>query len=235
MLALAGSLTTARAGVPSSPPVFTNPTNITNAYFPFQPGGSKVFTGFDNKKRIVFVDNYLNETRSFILNGKTVECRVMRELAFESGDLHEIADNYFAQADDGTVYYFGEVVDNYEEGVIVDNNGSWLVGGPTLPTDPVDSAPAAVPAVFMPGNPELGDIFKPEDLFPIVDETGEIVQVGRTVSALSGIYRDTIVVKENTRLSTAVERKTYAPGIGVIQVRGKTELLQLAASTLVQD
>lgn len=30
---------------------------------------------------------------------------------------------------------------------------------------------------FMPANPELGDVFKPEDLFPIVDETGTIVGV----------------------------------------------------------
>lgn len=233
VLGLVGIVHSSPAGTPTTPPVFSTPLHITNAYFPFQPGGAKVFTGTDGRKRVIAVDVYLEETRDFALHGATVTCRIMREYAYERGDLIEIADNYFAQSDDGTVYYFGEVVDNYEGGVVANHNGSWLVGGPQA-GDPLDTAVATVPAVFMPGTPALGDIFKPEDLFPLVDETAEIVAVGKTVQVPAARFTEVIILKETTQLSPAVERKWYAPGVGVIMVKGKTEVLKLAASTLVQ-
>ncbi len=72
-------------------------------------GCLKVFQGADGRAKTVGVHIYLAETRSFDWNGAAVQCRVLREVAFEDGQLLEISDNYFAQADDGTVYYFGEV------------------------------------------------------------------------------------------------------------------------------
>ena len=144
-----------RAEAPSGPPKFGNPLNIDNAFFPFQPGGLKVFTGSDHGTKTRAIDYYLTATRTFRLNGKKVDCRILVEEAYEDAELVERSFNYFAQADDGTVYYFGEVVDNYENGVIVNHDGSWLVGGATLPTDPPGTGNAPQPAVFMPANPEL--------------------------------------------------------------------------------
>jgi len=43
--------------------------------------------------------------------------------------LIEVSQNFFAQADDGTVYYFGELVDTYGGGSVVSHEGSWLLGG----------------------------------------------------------------------------------------------------------
>jgi hypothetical protein len=159
------------AEVPSGPPTFSNPLNIDNAFFPFQPGGLKVFAGSDHGTKTAAIDVYLTATRTFRLNGKNVACHILVEEAYEDGELVERSFNYFAQADDGTVYYFGEVVNIYENGVIVSHEGSWLVGGATLPSDPPGIGNAPKPGLFMPANPELGDMFKPEDLFPIVDET----------------------------------------------------------------
>ena len=153
----------AGAVVPSGTPTFNNPLNITNSYHPFQPGGVKVFQGSDGRAKLTAL--HIISPRLLVhWNGTTVACRVLREIAFENGQLVERSDNYFAQADDGTVYYFGEVVDNYEDGVVVENDGSWVVGGPTLPSDPPTTANDNNPTVFMPANPEVGDVFKPEDL-----------------------------------------------------------------------
>lgn len=223
-----------RASEPTIPPVFSNPLSITNEFHPFQPGGLKIFTGMDDGKRATAVDQYLTETREFSWNQTKVECRILREFAFEAGELIEVSDNYFAQADDGTVFYFGEVVDNYEDGVIVDHGGSWLVGGATLPTDPINAGNAIDPTVFMPANPELGDTFKPEDLFPIVDETGKVIAANEKVRVPADRYEGAIIVKESSQLSPATERKWYAPGVGVVKVKGKNEILRLEASTLVQ-
>lgn len=226
---LGGSM---RADVPTQRPSFSNPLNITNRFMPFQPGGTKVFQGESKGAKEVVVDLYFNETRTFRFNGADVATRILREIAFDDGKLVEIADNYFAQADDGTVYYFGEVVDNYEDGRIANHDGSWLVGGPTRPTDPPDTGVESDPTVFMPANPEVGDVFKPEDLFPIVDETAEVQKVDVSVNVPAGKYKDAIKIKESTALSSATENKWYAPGVGVVKASGKGSILELISSTL---
>lgn len=195
LLALAAALLVrpAWAEVPTGPPTFSDPLTIDNAFFPFEPNGLKVFTGSDHGTKIGAIDYYLTQTRTFKVNGNNVPCRILVEEAYESDELVERSFNYFAQADDGTVYYFGEVVDNYVDGVIDNHDGSWLVGGPTQP-DPPETGNAPEPAVFMPANPELGDVFKPEDLFPIVDETARIVGVDLDVIVLGVKYDGAIKV-----------------------------------------
>jgi len=232
-LTLALGAGAAWASVPVGTPTFTNPLNITNTFMPFQSGGVKVFQGANQGAKTVVVDLYLTETRSFDWNSTTVECRILREVAFEDGELVEIADNYFAQADDGTMYYFGEVVENYEGGVVVDNDGSWLVGGPTLPSDPAGAGNALNPAVFMPANPEVGDVFKPEDLFPLVDETAEVVGVDVKVKVPAGRYEGAIKIEETSQLEPGTTTKWYAPGVGVVMEKAKREHLKLISSTLV--
>jgi hypothetical protein len=221
------------ATVPVGTPTFSNPLTINNTYHPFQVGGVKVFQGADGRAKTVGVHIYLPDIRSFNWNGTTVQCRVLREIAFEDGQLLEISDNYFAQADDGTVYYFGEVVDNYDSGVVVNNDGSWLVGGPTLPGDPATSGNAPNPTVFMPANPEVGDVFKPEDLFPLVDETAEVQRVSVNVKVPAGRFADTIKIQETSALEPGATNKWYAPGVGVVMERAKREHLNLISSTLV--
>lgn len=230
---LATNTRPAGAIVPGGVPTFSNPLDITNTYHPFQPGGAKVFQGAEGRDKLVGLHLYLTETRSFDWNGTTVECRVLREIAFENGELVEVSDNYFAQADDGTVYYFGEVVDNYEDGVVANNDGSWLVGGPTLPSDPPTTANDDNPTVFMPANPEVGDVFKPEDLIPIVDETAQVVRVGVKVKVPAGTYEDTIAIEETSSLEPGTTTKWYAPGVGVVKEKAKRERFDLISSTLV--
>jgi hypothetical protein len=222
----------AQAGVLTGLPKFSNPSAIDNPFFPFQPGGMKTFAGSDHGTKTAAVDLYLTETREFLWNGSIVKCRVLREIAFEDGELVESSDNYFAQADDGTVYYFGEVVDNYVDGVIDNHGGSWLVGGPTLPSDPAESGAAPNPAVFMPADPQVGDVFKPEDLFPIVDETAKVVATDVDVIVPGGKYDGAITIQESSRLAPGTELKWYAPGVGVVKVRTRGETLRLESSTL---
>ena len=44
--------------------------------------------------------------------GEAVEAAIVQDRGYHNGKLHEIALDYYAQADDGTVYYLGEDV-NY--------------------------------------------------------------------------------------------------------------------------
>jgi len=216
-----------QADVPNGPPDFTDPLTIDNPYHPFVVGRTKLFEIQQGHTDEEVVDNYLPDVRTFAWDGMMVSCHTLEEIAIEEGEIVEISHNYFAQADDGTVYYFGEVVDNYVDGVIDNHDGSWLVGGPTLGSDPVDTVPADDPTVFMPWNPEVGDIFKPEDTFPFVDESDEVIKVGKNVSLPGGHFVDCIQIMESSLISEGTETKWYAPGIGVVKEKEAGQILVL--------
>jgi len=235
-LVLALPLNQVQATVPSRPPDFElNPRTFTNRYQPFQEGAIKVYAGTTGSAQAIVVDDYLTQRRAFqvkgVNDGKPVHCSILREVSFEDGQLVESTLNYFAQADDDTVYYFGEIVDIYQNGVITSHEGSWLVGGPA-DSDPSTTATATRPFVFMPAKPEKGDVFKPEDLLPVVDETAQVVGTHLTRGVPAGQYRDVIQLFESSQLDTATENKWYAPGVGVISVVAQDEKLDLIASTL---
>lgn len=223
------------AAVPSGPPVFSNPTVIDNAYYPFVVGALRVYVGKSDGARTSAVYLCTNETRDFPYNNGTVTTRVLREINYQRGKLVEYTDNFFAQADDGTVYYFGETVYNYDAfGVLENNDGSWLVGGPTLPSDPASTATTNTPAVYMPANPELDDVFKPENIPTFVDETDTVLKVGVRVTVTAGRFTDCLHIQETSLLKTGRELKWWAKGIGVVKTKGKGEYSNLIATSFRQ-
>jgi len=230
-LALGGHLSpVARASVPAGPPVFSNPTSFSNAFFPFEAGAFRVFTGKSDGAPIVVIDVFTSDTRDFSWGGGTVTCRVLQETEFEDGELVEISLNYFAQANDGSVYYFGEVVDDYEDGVVVDHDGSWLVGGPTG-GDPPETDSVDDPALFMPANPEVGDEWMPEDVPDGPQELDRLTRTDVRVKCPTGRYEGCIEVLETDVADGATEKKWYAPGVGVCKGKAQGENFKLVATT----
>ncbi len=222
----------AEASVPAGDPVFSAPTDFGNPFFPFAPEGVRVFTGKSEGAKTLVIDSFLPGTRTFAWNGGEVECVVLREMEFEDGALTEISINYFAESDDGTVWYFGEVVDNYEGGAVADHDGSWLVGGP-VGDDPEETDAVDDPALFLPGNPEVGDEFMPEDVPDGPQERDVIARVDRKVRTLAGTFEGCIEVLETDVADGATETKWYAPGVGVLKGKAKGEKFDLAASTFL--
>ncbi len=222
----------ALASVPTEPPTFTNPLVITNRYHPFQPCGFKRYLGTTEGKRLDVTEVYLVETRTFQLKGVDVSTRILMEIQLEDLHLAEITRSFFAQADDGSVYCFGELVDIYEDDVMVSHEGSWLVGGATIPSDPPATAVATNPTVFMPANPEMGDVFAQEDLYPEVEETDTVRAVRRTIRVPAGSFEDVLGIVETSRLEPGCERLAYAPGVGVVLALKGEDRLALVSSTL---
>lgn len=126
-------------------PSFTNPTDITNPLFP--------------SSRLTQVLQLGEE------EGKPSRVEATRI----STDGWSIALDYFAQADDGSVWYFGEAVSNYKDGVIADHEGTWIAGkdGP--------------PGMIMPADPRPGGIYRPENIPGLVFEEDTVKSVGATV------------------------------------------------------
>lgn len=224
LLAAGGSLELARAEVPTGPPGFSDPLDIDNEYSPFVPFRIKLHELVKGKGSKYAIDVFRDETRTIGFNGEDVECAILEEWAIEEGEIVEISRNYFAQADDGTVYYFGEVVDIYEGGELTGHGGSWLVGGPTG-SDPEETATASEPAVFMPADPEIGDEWKSEDLPDAgIEEFNTASAFHKKVRVPAGKFHDVLQVKGET---PAVENKWYAPGVGFIQSKENGETVAM--------
>jgi hypothetical protein len=200
----------AAAGVPT----FSDPLAVTNPLHPLPPLGSamvKSLAGDDGTSEVVILSP---RTRTFEAFGQTIAAREVFELEFLFDWLIEGSANYFAQADDGTVYYFGEVVRVFEP-ALAGAEPSWLVGGPTLPSDPPETVAAREPAVFMPPRPAVGMTWNPEDLPPDIVETAVVLATDATFDAGAESLTGCLML----HLSSDGEDqhvKLYAPGLGEI-------------------
>ena len=97
---------------------------ITNPYFPLAKGSVSVLKGVEDGTELRLRITVLDETE--VVAG--VKTRVVEERAWEDGELHEVARNFFVQAPDGTVCYYGEDVNFYENGQVVSHEGAWRAG-----------------------------------------------------------------------------------------------------------
>ncbi len=227
--------TPAEAALPVGTPTFSAPLTIDNPFFPIQPGAVKVFTGRDGREAVTTVDFHLVETRTFQWNGGPVACRIIRESAFIDGELLETSWNYFAQADDGSVYAFGELnMENLIDGADTDpddSTGSWVVGA-AGPGDPEDIATIPDPTLFMPANPQRGDVWTAKDVPGVDEETLEVQGVDRRLRVPAEKYALPLRVLVRSPLSAGVETKWFVRGVGEAQSRSSGEKSRLLASTL---
>ena len=187
---------------------FTNPTGVTNAYFPLVPGSSKQYvTVGDEDEETVQID-VLFTTR--MVAG--VECVEVRDQVFAEGLLLEDTVDWFAQDDDGNVWYFGEDVTNYEYddvGMLIgtDSGGSWEAG--------VDGAE---PGIQQWASPSLGTSYFQEFYADEAEDMAVVVSLDASVTLSDGTtFSPCLQTLEWTPLEPgAFEHKFYFAGEGLV-------------------
>ena len=108
---------------------------------------------------------------------------------------------------DRSVYYFGEEVDIYKDGEIVDHEGAWESG-----------VKDAKFGLMMPGLPLVGSRYCQEMAPDVAMDRAEIVSVDESVETPAGTFNHCVRIEETTPLEPDErEYKTYAPGIGLIE------------------
>ena len=186
--------------------MFTHPRDITNPWLPLATLKQDILEGTEDGKKVRIERTMKPEIRkTFEIHGKTVEALVMEDREIEDGELSEVALDYFAQSDDGTVYYLGEDVDEYRDGKVISHKGSWLYGKDTQ-----------TPGIIIPGNPKVGDKFKSEDVSETINESNEVVSISDTVTTPAGVYHDCVRIRE-ALADGSIEYKCYAKGVGVVR------------------
>jgi hypothetical protein len=207
-------LTTTRGGQESAQEAI-NPTDfsatITNPYFPLSTLGLKVIEGKETNEdgevvKTRLESKVLGETK--VVAGVTVT--VLEERAYEDGELIEVALDYFAQHKNGDVYYFGEAVDNYEDGVVINHNGQWLAGDG-------DNRPG----VFMPADPKVDQTLQVEYAPGIAEDMATILSLTEKVETPAGTFENCLKTLDFTPLEPGLEEfKWYCPGAGQVKEAG---------------
>jgi hypothetical protein len=196
-------------------PSFSHSTEITNPLFPISRLESVVLLGHVGGKTFRTETTLLAGTRTVAWNGEQVRVLVSQYVAYLDGRLEEVALDRYGQADDGSVWYFGEDVFEYRNGVVATTDGTWLAGrdGP--------------PAMIMPAKPNVGDVYRTENAAGIVFEEVTVKAIGTTVTGPLGPV-DGAMVAEELHNDQTHEDKTFAPGYGEFRTAGGGDLEALA-------
>jgi hypothetical protein len=170
-----------------------------NSYLAIQPG--RVLKLTDGKDTLTVT--VLPETKT--VDG--VACGILEEKETKDGKLIEISHNFFA-TDPATkdVYYFGEDVDNYKDGKIINHESAWQAG-----------KEGARFGLMVPGQPRMGDKFYQEIAPKVAMDRVEIVSTDETVKTPAGTFQHCLHLKETTPIEADVSHKYYAPGVGMIK------------------
>jgi len=198
-------------------PTFSDPTNITNPLFPVSQQASVLMLGHVEGKPFRTEVTLLPETRIIEWEGQQVEVAVSQYCAFLDGRITEIAYDLYAQADDGSVWYFGEDVFDFRDGAIVVTEGTWLAG---------KDGPAAM---IMPGDPQVGDVYRTENAPGFVFEEVTVSSVSETLDGPLGPIEGGMLALE-LHMDGATEDKVFAPGYGEFYTSGGGDVEALAMS-----
>ncbi len=171
-----------------------------NPFFILEPGYQMVFEDDDEK----VVKTVMDETK--VVDG--IECRVVEERETKNGKLVEFSRNYFAISKrTGSVYYFGEDVDDYKNDKVVGHHGTWLAG-----------KDGAQFGLIMPGVPLIYGRFYQEVAPNVAEDRAEIIALGVSIKTPAGQFKNCVKMEETTPLEPNVkEYKVYAPGVGCVQ------------------
>jgi hypothetical protein len=171
----------------------------TNPYITMQPG------------RVLRL-KHGNDTLTVTILAETqqvdgVQAGVLEERETKNGKLVEVSRNFMA-TDKRTndVYYFGEDVDNYKDGRIVNHESAWHAG-----------VSGARFGLMIPARPAAGQKFYQEIAPKVAMDRVEVISTDDTVKTPAGVFEHCVHVRETTPLERDVSHKYYAPGIGIIK------------------
>jgi hypothetical protein len=182
-------------------PSFTHFTQVTNPLFPISTLNAVILGEVDGEP-LKIETTLLPETKTVQWGGQRVQALQSQFCAYLKGRITEVAVDLYAQADDGSVWYLGEDVVDYELGVAATTEGTWRVGldGPA--------------AMIMPAHPRVGDVYRTENIPSVAFEQVTVKQIGVTVNGPSGPIHGAMVGQELHQDEAALEPKTFAPGHG---------------------
>jgi hypothetical protein len=197
-------------------------TTIDNPYWPLKPGTTYHYKGVRGTTPQTDDETVTNQTKNII----GIPSTVVRDVVSEHGAPVERTLDYYAQDQQGNVWYMGE--DSFEtnnQGKMVRASDSWLSG-----------VKGGKPGIIMPGNPKPGDAYRQEYYPPgeALDQARVLNLNGSATVPYGGTHNGLLVTSERSPLEPQTEQKYYAPGLGEVKekvVKGHHEVFWLVGVT----
>jgi len=180
---------------------------ITNQFMPLAPGNTWVY-GDPQDPQALDTVTVTNETK--LVDG--VECVVVSDIAQEGKKVVERTTDYFAQDNQGNVWYFGEDTKTFQPGGS-STEGTWRAGVvPQGGTDP------AGPGIIMLAHPEdhVNQTYAEENAAPVANDKATVTDLNARAETLSQTFRHCLQTT-NTDLEGMIETKFYAAGVGFVR------------------
>ena len=229
---------------------FSRPTRIDSKWLPLIPGTQLILQGQRNLGGGLNPHNVIFTVTNLVKRIGGVPCVVVWDRDIDQGEIRESELAFFAQDDNGNVWNTGEYPEEYEQGILLGAENTWIHGvewahaGVTIQKKPrlgtLGYLEAIAPendfwdcglvlAKSKSGNGgDDGDDDGDGDRSRIADQDRSHRGKDRdgdrsrdtSVCVPSGCYKDWVVIKEWAPLDgcDVIQTKTYAKGVGVVQV-----------------
>lgn len=200
---------------------FDNSTEITNKWMPLKPGTQWVYEG----TAVDDEGNQFERRIEFTVTDLTKEIAGVRTVVawivdYNDGEVIEKEIAFYAQDNDGNVWYLGEHPEEFENGKFMDAP-TWIAG--------VEDARAGIK---MMAEPKVGIPSYFQGWGPAVQwsDYGRIDKMGQETCVPVDCYKDVMVIAESSLGEVgAAQFKYYVPQVGEIRVNwGGTDATQEA-------
>lgn len=202
---------------------FDDPTNIDNKWLPMQPGTQWTFEGITIENGELFNHLLIFTVTDLVKEIDGIPSVVAYIEDFSNGELVEAEIAFFAQDNDGNVWYLGEYPEEYKDGQ--------FVGAPTWIAGKQD----AQAGIKMPADPQLGMDSFSQGFAPVPQwsDRGQVYRMDEHTCVPFECFEDVMIMDEfNLEEPGSIQLKYYAPDIGQVRVgfRGndvKPEMLEM--------
>jgi hypothetical protein len=175
---------------------------IDNPLFPLVPGTTRHYEG-ETEEGLETVEETVTNDGKMILG---ITATVVHAQEFLDGELIEDTFDWYAQDDQGNVWYLGEDSSEIEDGEVVSTEGSWEAG--------IDGAK---PGIIMQAAPQVGQRYYQEFDVGNAEDEAIVLSLNASVEVPFGEFDGCLQTQDFTRLEPdANEHKFYCPGIGLV-------------------
>lgn len=187
---------------------FNRSTTVDNKWFPLRPGTKLSYRGqtIEDGERLGHSVTFIVTDLTKVIDG--VRNVVIWELDYKEGVLEEAEIAFFAQADNGTIWHFGQYPEVYEGGKLVETP-TWIHG-----------LKGAQAGITVKKEPQAGRSYS-QGWGPAVrwSDRARVHKTGQSTCVAAGCFKGVLVTDEYSQDEPGAHQlKYYAPGIGTVRV-----------------
>lgn len=176
---------------------------VDNRYFPLRPGTRFVYRGTEDGEPETVITEVTHRQKT-ILGVKVV---VVLDRVYLGGALKEKTLDWYAQDEDGNVWYFGEDTKEYENGKVVSTAGSFEAG-----------KNGAKAGIIMLAHPHVGDRYQQEFARGVAEDRARVLSLHADVSVPYGSFHNCLKIVETTPLEPGAKGfKFHCRGVGLVK------------------